>query len=134
VSRESEGINRRLLRAKDLMDRTYPEPLDVTVLARTAVMSQAHFIREFRRVFGEPPYRYLQRRRVEPAMFLLRHGSDSVTDICMAVGFTSLGTFSRTFSAIVGVSPTQFRLRAQGLPQVAPTAVAMRWNTPSSFD
>lgn len=67
-------------------------------------------------------------------MFLLRHGSDSVTDICMAVGFTSLGTFSRTFSAIVGVSPTQFRLRAQGLPQVAPTAVAMRWNTPSSFD
>jgi len=134
VSRESEGINRRLLRAKDLMDRTYPEPLDVTVLARTAVMSQAHFIREFRRVFGEPPYRYLQRRRVERAMFLLRHGSDSVTDICMAVGFTSLGTFSRTFSAIVGVSPTQFRLRAQGLPQVAPTAVAMRWNTPSSFD
>lgn len=134
MSRESEGINRRLLRAKDLMDRTYPEPLDVTVLARTAVMSQAHFIREFRRVFGEPPYRYLQRRRVERAMFLLRHGSDSVTDICMAVGFTSLGTFSRTFSAIVGVSPTQFRLRAQGLPQVAPTAVAMRWNTPSSFD
>jgi len=134
VSRESEGINRRLLRAKDLMDRTYPEPLDVTVLARTAVMSQAHFIREFRRVFGEPPYRYLQRRRVERAMFLLRHGSDSVTDICMAVGFTSLGTFSRTFSAIVGLSPTQFRLRAQGLPQVAPTAVAMRWNTPSSFD
>lgn len=134
MSRESEGINRRLLRAKDLMDRTYPEPLDVTVLARTAVMSQAHFIREFRRVFGEPPYRYLQRRRVERAMFLLRHGSDSVTDICMAVGFTSLGTFSRTFSAIVGLSPTQFRLRAQGLPQVAPTAVAMRWNTPSSFD
>ncbi|MDQ6657730.1 MAG: AraC family transcriptional regulator [Actinomycetota bacterium] len=129
----SEDIHRRLLRARDAMDRTYPEPLDVAALARVALMSPAHFIREFKRVFGEPPYRYLQRRRVERAMFLLQHRDDSVTDICMTVGFSSLGTFSRTFAAIVGESPTGYRLRTKGLPHVAPTSFAMRWNRPSSF-
>ncbi|AKU16037.1 helix-turn-helix domain-containing protein [Luteipulveratus mongoliensis] len=133
MSREVEDTNRRLLRARDRMDRTFAEPLQVAELARVALMSQAHFIREFKRVFGEPPYRYLQRRRVERAMFLLQHKHDSVTDICMAVGFTSLGTFSRTFTAIVGETPTAYRVRTRGLPHVAPTMFAMRWNRPSSF-
>lgn len=133
VTLNNENIHRRLLRARDTMDRSYSQPLDVAALARIAFMSQAHFIREFNRVFGEPPYRYLQRRRVERAMFLLQHGGDSVTDICMTVGFASLGTFSRTFTAIVGESPTGYRVRTRGLPQRAPTSFAMRWNRPSSF-
>ena len=133
MSREQEDINRRLLRARDVMDRTFAEPLDVAALARVAYMSDAHFIREFKRVFGEPPYRYLQRRRVERAMFLLQHRDTPVTEICMAVGFSSLGTFSRTFAAIVGESPTAYRVRTRGLPHVAPTMFAMRWNRPSSF-
>ncbi|MDE9367170.1 AraC family transcriptional regulator [Luteipulveratus sp. YIM 133132] len=133
MSREAEDVNRRLLRARDAMDRTFAEPLDVSALARIAYMSDAHFIREFKRVFGEPPYRYLQRRRIERAMFLLKHQDDAVTDICMAVGFTSLGTFSRTFRTIVGESPTAYRARMRHVPQVAPTMFAMRWNRPSSF-
>lgn len=133
MSAESEAVNRRLLRARDVMDRSYASPLDVAKLAATAYMAQSHFIREFRRVFGETPYRYLQRRRVERAMFLLRHGEDSVTDICMAVGFSSLGTFSRTFSDIVGQSPSAFRAAVASEVQVAPTAFAMRWSRPSSF-
>lgn len=115
------------------MDRRYASPVDVAALAATAYMAPSHFIREFRRVFGETPYRYLQRRRVERAMFLLRHRADSVTDICMAVGFSSLGTFSRTFSDIVGQSPSAYRAGVAGEVRVAPTAFAMRWSRPSSF-
>lgn len=133
MSRETEDTNRRLLRARDAMDRRFADPLDIAELAGIAFMSEAHFIREFKRVFGEPPYRYLQRRRVERAMFILRHKDDSVTDVCMAVGFASLGTFSRTFRTIVGMSPTEFRVATRGLPQVAPTGFSMRWNRPSSF-
>ena len=133
MSRDSEDVNRRLLRARDLMDRGYAQPLDVAALAASAYMAQAHFIREFKRVFGETPYRYLQRRRVERAMFLLRHRGDTVTDICMAVGFSSLGTFSRTFSDIVGRSPSAYRAAVAAERQVAPTSFAMRWNRPSSF-
>ena len=102
MSRATEDTNRRMLRARDAMDRSYAEALDIPTLARIAVVSEAHFIRTFRSVFGETPHRYLQRRRVERAMFLLRTTDRPVTDICFETGFGSLGTFSRTFTAIVG--------------------------------
>src|SRR5260221_6636017 len=92
------------------MDRAYAEPLDVRAVAAVAHVSQAHFSRSFRAVFGETPHSYLQRRRVERAMFLLRETDRSITDICFDVGFGSLGTFSRTFRAIVGESPSEYRL------------------------
>ena len=95
-------------------------------------MSEAHFIRTFRSVFGETPHRYLQRRRVERAMFLLRTGQRSVTDICMDVGFSSLGTFSRVFRDIVGEPPSVYRQRGP-LPPV-PSCFAMAWLRPSSYD
>ena len=110
MSEAVEDLNRRLLRARDAMDRAYAEPLDVRSVAAVAHVSQAHFSRSFRAVFGETPHRYLQRRRVERSMFLLRETDRSVTDICFDVGFTSLGTFSRTFRAIVGESPSDYRL------------------------
>lgn len=124
-----EDLNRRMLRARDVMDRSYADPLDIPSLARVALVSQAHFIRSFRAVFGETPHRYLQRRRVERAMFLLRTGDRPVTEICFEVGFSSLGTFSRTFSSIVGESPTAYRRRGP-LPGV-PSCFAMRWARPS---
>jgi AraC-like DNA-binding protein len=110
VTREAEDLNRRLLRARDAMDRAYAEPLDVRTVASVAHVSQAHFIRSFHAVFGETPHRYLQRRRVERAMFLLRETDRSVTDVCFDVGFTSLGTFSRTFRSIVGEAPSEYRV------------------------
>ncbi|GLW99604.1 AraC family transcriptional regulator [Microtetraspora sp. NBRC 16547] len=131
MSRAVEESNRRMLRARDAMDRAYAEPLDIPTLARIAHVSEAHFIRTFRAAFGETPHRYLQRRRVERAMFLLRQTDRSVTEICFAVGFTSLGTFSRTFRAIVGESPTLHRKRGR-IPDV-PTCFAMAWTRPSSF-
>src|ERR671933_376842 len=106
MSRAIEALNRRLLRARDAMDRAYAQPLDVPALAGVVHMSEKHFIRSFRATFGETPHRYLQRRRVERSMCLLRETDRSVTDICLDVGFTSLGTFSRTFRDIVGQSPT----------------------------
>ncbi|HXI44939.1 MAG TPA: AraC family transcriptional regulator [Candidatus Acidoferrales bacterium] len=109
MSQDVEDLNRRLLRARDAMDRTYAEPLDVRAVAAVAHISQAHFSRCFRGAFGETPHRYLQRRRVERAMFLLRETDRSVTDICFDVGFGSLGTFSRTFSQIVGETPSGYR-------------------------
>lgn len=130
MSRASEDANRRLLRARDAMDRAYAEPLDIATLARIAYTSEAHFIRTFRATFGETPHRYLQRRRVERAMFLLRSTDRSVTDICLETGFSSLGTFSRTFSEIVGEPPTAFRARGP-LPPV-PSCFAMAWTRPSS--
>jgi AraC-like DNA-binding protein len=123
VSREAEDLNRRLLRARDAMDRAYAEPLDVRTIAAVAHISPAHFSRCFRTVFGETPHRYLQRRRVERSMFLLRETDRSVTDICFGVGFTSLGTFSRTFRDIVGESPSAYR-RGNG-PIVVPHCVLM---------
>ncbi len=131
MSRAVEESNRRLLRARDTMDRTYSQPLDISALARVAYVSEAHFIRTFRATFGETPHRYLQRRRVERAMFLLRDTGRSVTDVCMDVGFTSLGTFSRTFREIVGESPTAHRARGPFAP--VPTCFAMAWRRPSSF-
>ena len=118
MSREVEDLNRRLLRARDAMDRAYAEPLNVRAVAAVAFLSEAHFIRSFRAVFGETPHRYLQRRRVERSMFLLRETDRSVTDICFDVGFTSRGTFSRMFREIVGEAPSDYRL-GHG-PMVAP--------------
>src|SRR5918998_5538500 len=115
VSSAVEETNRRMLRARDAMDRDYAHPLDIPSLARIAHVSEAHFIRTFRATFGETPHRYLQRRRVERAMFLLRETDLSVTEICFDVGFASLGTFSRTFRAIVGESPATYRKRAMDL-------------------
>lgn len=131
VSVAKEDSNRRLLRARDAMDRSYAQPLDLDSLARLAIMSQAHFSRSFRAAFGETPHRYLQRRRVERAMWLLRSSTRSVTDICLDVGFTSLGTFSRTFRDIVRESPTQYRARGPLTP--VPNCFAMSWRRPSSF-
>ena len=132
MSRAAEEQNRRLLRARDAMDRTYAEPLDVPALARVALMSEAHFIRTFRTTFGETPHRYLQRRRVERAMFLLRQTDQSVTEICLDVGFLSLGTFSRTFREIVGESPTGYRNHGV-VRSVVPNCFARAWMRPSSF-
>jgi transcriptional regulator GlxA family with amidase domain len=109
VTRAAEEQNRRLLRARDAMDRAYAEPLDVPAVAAIAHTSPAHFSRLFRATFGETPGRYLQRRRVERAMFLLRETDRSITDITFDVGFNSLGTFSRTFHEIVGETPSQYR-------------------------
>ena len=132
MSRDVEDLNRRLLRARDAMDRAYAEPLDVRAVAAVAHISEAHFSRTFRACFGETPHRYLQRRRVERAMFLLRETDHSVTEICFDVGFASLGTFSRTFTGIVGEPPTTYRWRAADLRAV-PACFARAWTRPSSF-
>ena len=123
MRRETEDLNRRLLRARDAMDRRYADPLDVRAVAAVAHISPAHFSRCFRSVFGETPHRYLQRRRVERSMFLLRETGRSVTEICFDVGFTSLGTFSRTFREIIGESPSGYR-DGHG-PIVAPHCVQL---------
>ena len=99
-----------LRRARDLMDREYSRPIDVAELARTALMSPAHFSRQFRAAYGETPYSYLMTRRIERAQALLR-GDMSVTDVCMAVGCTSLGSFSARFTQLVGETPTAYRAR-----------------------
>jgi AraC-like DNA-binding protein len=126
-----EQLNRRMLRARDAIDRAYAHPLDIEALASVAFVSEAHFIRTFRSTFGETPHRYLQRRRVERAMFMLRETDRNITDICLDVGFGSLGTFSRTFRDIVGLSPTDYRERTDIM--VAPTCFTMAWTRPSSF-
>jgi transcriptional regulator GlxA family with amidase domain len=133
MSRAVEEQNRRLLRARDAMDRAYAESLDVPALARIACVSEAHFIRTFRSTFGETPHRYLQRRRVERSMWLLRETERSVTDICLDVGFASLPTFSRTFREIVGVSPAAYRRSAAPAGGAVPTCFTMAWARPSSF-
>ena len=128
MSKEAEDLNRRLLRARDAMDRAYAEPLDVRAVAAVASLSEAHFIRSFRAAFGETPHRYLRRRRVERSMFLLRETERSVTDICFDVGFTSLGTFSRTFREIVGESPSDYRAGHE--PMEAPNCFQMAATRP----
>jgi AraC-like DNA-binding protein len=132
VSQEVEQQNRRMLRARDAMDRQYADALDIPALARIAHVSEAHFIRTFRATFGETPHRYLQRRRVERAMALLCSTDRSITDICMSVGFSSLGTFSRTFRDIVGQSPKACRAAHPRVDKV-PTHFSMAWTRPSSF-
>ena len=133
MSRANEDRNRRMLRARDTMDRAFAKPLDVPALARVAHVSPAHFSRQFRATFGETPHRYLQRRRVERAMELLRETGGSVSDICLDVGWGSLGTFSRTFTEIVGQSPSSYRERfaAAGARLRVPACWAMAWTRPA---
>ncbi|MBM7439766.1 helix-turn-helix domain-containing protein [Streptomyces sp. HB132] len=130
MSRTAEETNRRMLRARDAMDRAYAQPLDVPALARIAHVSPAHFARTFRATFGESPHRYLQRRRVERAMFLLRESDRSVTDICYEVGFGSTGTFSRTFRDIVGRSPRTYRTETAAVN--VPTCFTKAWTRPTA--
>jgi AraC-like DNA-binding protein len=111
----------RLRRVRDRIDREYAQPLDVEALARGAHMSAGHLSREFRQAFGESPYSYLMTRRIERAMALLRRGDLSVTEVCFAVGCSSLGTFSTRFTELVGMSPSAYRTHAAGdMAGVAP--------------
>ena len=116
---------RRLRRARDRMDREYAQPLDVPALARTALMSSAHFSRRFREAYSETPYSYLMTRRIERAKALLRRGDLSVTDVCFAVGCTSLGSFSARFTEIVGEKPSVYRARNHDELRVMPACQAM---------
>jgi AraC-like DNA-binding protein len=133
MSRAIEDRNGRMLRARDEMDRSFARPLDVRAIARVAHVSEAHFSRQFRATFGETPHRYLQRRRVERAMELLRETNRPVTEICLDVGFNSLGTFSRTFRAVVGESPSAYRERfsGEGKALLVPACFAMAWTRPA---
>ena len=126
--------SRHLLRAKDLADARYAEPLDVDDLARAAGLSRAHFSREFRRCFGEPPHSYLLTRRLERAAALLRVTDWSVTDICFAVGASSVGSFTASFGRVFGRSPTAYR---RSWPPAArfvriPRCVAMAYARPQN--
>ena len=116
---------RRLRRARDRMDREYAQPLDVPALARTALMSPAHFSRRFREAYSETPYSYLMTRRIERAKALLRRGDLSVTDVCFAVGCTSLGSFSARFTELVGESPSMYRARNHDELRGMPACQAM---------
>ncbi len=130
-----DPASRRLLRARDTMDRSYAKPLDVAALARVALTSEAHFIRTFKQTFGETPHRYLQRRRLERAMALLRQTDRPVTEICLDVGFQSLGTFSRTFRRVLGMSPSAYRAAwraGAGTAGYVPTCVVMAWTRPAT--
>lgn len=111
-------------RARDLMDRNYAQPLDVPAMASAAMMSPAHFSRKFRAAYGETPYTYLMTRRIERAKALLRQGM-SVTDSCVAVGCTSLGSFSSRFTEIVGETPSQYRSRDHRDSEGIPSCVSM---------
>jgi transcriptional regulator GlxA family with amidase domain len=113
-----------LRRARDLMDRDYAQPLDVPAMARAALMSPAHFSRKFRAAYGETPYSYLMTRRIERAQAFLRQGM-SVTDACMAVGCTSLGSFSSRFTEIVGETPSQYRARDHSGMEAMASCVTM---------
>jgi AraC-like DNA-binding protein len=112
-----------LRRARDLIDREYARPLDVPTMARRALMSPGHFSRQFRAAYGETPYSYLMTRRIERAMALLRGGM-SVTDACMAVGCTSLGSFSSRFTELVGETPSAYRIREHSAVRAMPACVA----------
>jgi AraC-like DNA-binding protein len=120
-----------LRRARDLMDREYARPLDVAALARAALMSTAHFSRQFRATYGETPYAYLMTRRIERAKALLRRGELSVTEVCMAVGCTSLGSFSARFTQVVGETPTAYRARDHSALASVPGCLARDLTRPS---
>lgn len=118
-----------LRRARDLIDRDYAKPLDVPTMAAGALMSPAHFSRQFRAAYGETPYSYLMTRRIERAMALLRTGV-SVTDACMAVGCTSLGSFSSRFTEIVGETPSAYRVRKHPAVTAMPPYMAKMHTRP----
>jgi AraC-like DNA-binding protein len=120
-----------LRRARDRIDREYARPLDVEALARTALMSSAHFSRQFRAAYGETPYGYLMTRRIERAKALLRHDDISVTEACMAVGCTSLGSFSSRFTQLVGETPTAYRDRNHEALAEVPGCIAKDLTRPS---
>jgi len=120
-----------LRRARDLIDREYARPLDVAALARAALMSTAHFSRQLRAAYGETPYGYLMTRRIERAKALLRRGDMSVTEVCMEVGCTSLGSFSARFTQLVGETPTAYRARDHGALAGVPGCIAKDLTRPS---
>ncbi|MFJ7948354.1 helix-turn-helix domain-containing protein [Streptomyces sp. NPDC096354] len=120
----------RLRRTRDMMDRDYAEPLDVPALARAAHMSPGHFSRSFRAAFGETPYSYLMTRRIERAKALLRRGDLSVTEVCFAVGCTSLGSFSSRFTELVGESPSAYRARPHEQDAAVPACIAKIFSRP----
>ncbi|WP_221347985.1 helix-turn-helix transcriptional regulator [Streptomyces beigongshangae] len=120
----------RLRKARDRMDREYAEPLDVPMLARTALMSPGHFQRSFRAAFGETPYGYLMTRRIERAKALLRRGDLSVTEVCFAVGCASLGSFSSRFTELVGETPSAYRARSHEPGAAIPACVARMYTRP----
>ncbi len=119
-----------LRRVRDRIDREYAQPLDVEALARGAHMSAGHLSRQFRLAFGESPYSYLMTRRIERAMALLRRGDLSVTEVCFAVGCSSLGTFSTRFTELVGMSPSIYRRQAAGPTGGMPPCVAKQVTRP----
>ncbi|MEU9605107.1 helix-turn-helix transcriptional regulator [Streptomyces sp. NPDC048057] len=120
----------RLRKARDRMDRDYAKPLDVPALARGALMSPGHFSRSFRAAFGDTPYNYLMTRRIERAKALLRRGDLSVTEVCMEVGCTSLGSFSSRFTELVGESPSTYRARDHGDGADIPACLAKIYTRP----
>lgn len=121
-----------LRRARDLIDREYARPLDVPTMARHALMSPAHFSRQFRAAYGETPYSYLMTRRIERAMALLRAGM-SVTDACMEVGATSLGSFSSRFTELVGETPSAYRARSHDAVEAMPACIAKIRTRPTRY-
>ncbi|MEV0693669.1 helix-turn-helix transcriptional regulator [Streptomyces sp. NPDC050388] len=120
----------RLRRVRDRIDREYAQPLDVEALARGAHMSAGHLSREFRAAYGESPYSYLMTRRIERAMTLLRRGDLGVTEVCFAVGCSSLGTFSTRFTELVGMPPSAYRRRAASMTAGLPPCVAKQVTRP----
>jgi AraC-like DNA-binding protein len=120
----------RLRRVRDRIDREYAEPLDVEALARGVHMSAGHLSRQFRLAYGESPYSYLMTRRIERAMALLRRGNLSVTEVCFAVGCSSLGTFSTRFTELVGVPPSAYREQAARAMAGMPPCVAKQVSRP----
>ena len=119
-----------LRRARDLMDRDYARPLDVPAMARAALMSPAHFSRQFRAAYGETPYGYLMTRRIERAKALLRRGDRSVTEVCLEVGCTSLGSFSARFTELVGETPSAYRARDHRALAAVPACFAKQLSRP----
>jgi AraC-like DNA-binding protein len=119
-----------LRRVRDRIDREYAQPLDVEALARDAHMSAGHLSRQFRLAYGESPYSYLMTRRIERAMTLLRRGDLSVTEVCFAVGCSSLGTFSTRFTELVGMPPSAYRRRAAGQTAGMPPCESKRVTRP----
>lgn len=132
MSGQSPEVLAHLRRARDLIDREYARPLDVPAMAARALMSPAHFSREFKAAYGETPYGYLMTRRIERAMAVLRAGA-SVTDACMAVGATSLGSFSSSFTQIVGETPSSYRSRRHDASEAMPECIARLLTRPTRY-
>ncbi|WP_216853078.1 helix-turn-helix domain-containing protein [Phytoactinopolyspora halotolerans] len=130
-TRPAVPLARHLLRVRDLIDRAYGEQLDIAALARSASVSPTHFSRSFKAAFGETPHQYLMSRRMERAKALLRVGELSVTEVCLAVGFTSLGSFSTQFRRFVGESPSAYRSHVTSDDAVpVPACYVRMWTRP----